>query len=54
MDVDCVNCGGPDAEQTSLTLDGETTITDLRLCEECLCAFQTTEWIHIEESPTVE
>lgn len=50
MDTHCVNCGGPDAERVSLTLEGETTISDVRLCAECLGAFQTTEWIHVEDS----
>lgn len=51
MDVDCVNCGRPDAEQTALTLNGERTLTDVRLCKACLDAFQATDWIHVEKSP---
>lgn len=51
MDADCVNCGGPDAERVTLTLGGETTLSEVRLCAECLGVFKTTEWIQVEESP---
>lgn len=52
MDTHCVNCGGSSAERISLTLDGETTLSNVRLCAVCLGAFRATEWIRIEESPT--
>ena len=54
MDTDCVNCGGPDAERVTLTLDGETTLSEVRLCAACLDVFKTTEWIRIEGSPAAE
>jgi len=54
VDSDCVNCGRPDAERVTLSLDGGETLSEVRLCAECLSVFETTEWIQIEESLAAE
>jgi hypothetical protein len=53
MHRECFNCATPASGRYTLVLEGSNVFEDTAICEECLSAFRSIEWIDIHDEPVL-